>query len=464
MSFCFSKRRVERISRHILYFTLLCVIIHTVLWNLQSRLMFLHEEGVKLRSLDQVLPESVHSVPDTLARYAQWHRIQRACIVNPSSCQQPFERPSILIWRCPDRDVRVCAGIGDRVRGMQVALLIAILTRRVFFIQWPLDEYPLHNAVSPNVIDWRLPPAIVSGPSTSTWPMLNWFICNYPERRTRCRPPNFLIPKDDYLPNVNFSLPTLNASKDDVVRNLSIVTDISVACRLPVSVIDSLLSNPFIAPTVPDLQTGSLPSLQLQRLLTAMLFRPSFFTTAVMSKTLPPDFLTSNGYIGAHGRTGVAFNENGDRFEFYRRNMTAAVTHLLTCAQQIDAQVSTNMFLSSDSAPFKREFAAQARSLNISVRFIDANAFHFGLDDSDKMFAEQGQLAKYNAFIDIFADLFMLANAKQIVTTGSGFANLAFWLGNASRMVVAPPENGSAICEAARDQIHDSLEQPLILE
>lgn len=460
----FTKRRiVVRVSRFILLFTLLCLSVYAILWgNLQA--YFIHEDSVDLQPAQVILPESVHTVPETLAKYIEWHRVQRACIKDPSSCQQPFERPSVLIWRCPDRKVRICAGIGDRVRGMQVALMIAILSRRLFFIQWPAEEFPLYNAVTPNVIDWRVPPTITYDASVTHAPMLNWFICNYPQRRTRCRPPGFLVPKDEYLPNLELSLPTLNAFSDDIVGNLSVATDITMACRLHVSTIDALLENTFIAPTVPDLQQKVLPSLQLQRLLTAILFRPSNTTTAVMSRIVTSDFSGPHGYIGAHGRTGVAFREVGDRFSFYRQNMTAAVSHLLTCVQHVVVNPLTNVFLSSDSATFKREFAAQAKSLNVNVRFIDADAFHFGLGNSNKLLAEQGQLARYNAFIDIFADLFMLAGAKQIITTGSGFADFAFWLGNASQLIIAPPGRGTAICNAARDQTQQNLSQPVILK
>lgn len=445
----FATKRRLIVYRHVIFFALLCIAALVILWTLLSRFVIMYEKPMTLQSMRDVLPISVHDVPDTLARYAQWHRVQRACIIDPSSCQQPFKSPPVLVWRCPGRKVRICAGIGDRVRGMQVAFIIAVITRRLFFIQWPTEEFPLSHAVIPNVIDWRVPPTIAR--EASSWPMLNWFMCSHPQRRNGCQPPSYILPKEEFLPNINLSLPTMNAFTDDIVGNLSVATDIILACRLRVSAIVAFLNNNFIAPTVPDLQDHLLPSLQLQRLLTTILFRPSAATAAVMSRTLTPGFSNPRGYIGAHARTGVAFGEPEKRFNFYRRNMTAAVTHLLTCVQHVNKYPPTSVFLASDSVTFKREFAAQAKSLAVEVRFIDATAFHFGLHQSHKLLRREGRRARYNAFIDIFADLFMLAGARQIVTTGSGFADLSFWLGNASQLIIAPSGRGTAICSAARD-------------
>ena len=45
-------------------------------------------------------------------------------------------------------------GLGNRLRAMKSALLLAMLTGRVFFVRWN-DPYPLVNVVQPARIDWR---------------------------------------------------------------------------------------------------------------------------------------------------------------------------------------------------------------------------------------------------------------------------------------------------------------------
>lgn len=464
-STCFPKRHgICCACSAILLALIVCISFHPFMRQVAVKISAKYEQPVPLRSLKYMASSPIDTVPETIRRYVDWHRTQRACLLNPLLCKSPYRRPSVLIWRCPNRDVYICAGIGDRVRGMQVALMVAILTQRMFFIQWPSEEYQLIDAMSPNIIDWRIPPPIKYSMSKLSWPMLNWFICNYPQRRTRCVPPRFLVPMPQFLPNINSSLPTLNAFTDDIVQRLSIFKDVYLACRLPVSVINAFLSNPYISPVVPDLVPQKVSSILLQRLLTGILFRPSVATATVIADTMTSDFLHAKGYIGIHGRTGVEFHENGERFDFYRRNMAGAVKHLLTCVEAVAKHSTQKVFLSSDSVTLKREFASRARSQNFDVKFIDAPAFHFGLDDSDKMLVHQGRHVRYKAFIDIFADVFMLSNATQIITTGSGFAHLAFWLGNASKMIIVPPENGTALCASEYFNNREGSVQPIIVE
>ena len=46
-------------------------------------------------------------------------------------------------------------GLGNRLRAMKSALLIAMLTGRVFFVDWE-EPYPVHMLLRPAQVDWRL--------------------------------------------------------------------------------------------------------------------------------------------------------------------------------------------------------------------------------------------------------------------------------------------------------------------
>eukprot|EP00966_Prymnesium_polylepis_P277664 6415160-Prymnesium_polylepis.1 len=46
-------------------------------------------------------------------------------------------------------------GLGNRLRAMKSALLIAMLTGRVFFVDWE-EPYPVQRLLQPAQIDWRL--------------------------------------------------------------------------------------------------------------------------------------------------------------------------------------------------------------------------------------------------------------------------------------------------------------------
>lgn len=46
-------------------------------------------------------------------------------------------------------------GLGNRLRAMKSALLVAMLTGRVFRVNWH-EPFPLHSLVDPVEIDWRM--------------------------------------------------------------------------------------------------------------------------------------------------------------------------------------------------------------------------------------------------------------------------------------------------------------------
>jgi len=49
-----------------------------------------------------------------------------------------------------------CGGAGDRFRGMVLTFLFAMLTNRIFLIEWE-KPFPLRDHFAPNLIDWRSP-------------------------------------------------------------------------------------------------------------------------------------------------------------------------------------------------------------------------------------------------------------------------------------------------------------------
>ncbi|OSX72817.1 hypothetical protein BU14_0403s0018 [Porphyra umbilicalis] len=60
-----------------------------------------------------------------------------------------------LVWACPEVK---CAGLGDRLRGLGFAYLLAAATRRALYVTW--DEPPLTGVLRGGVIDWVAPPPV----------------------------------------------------------------------------------------------------------------------------------------------------------------------------------------------------------------------------------------------------------------------------------------------------------------
>lgn len=391
-------------------------------------------------------PFDTSIVPPTLAHYIEWHKQWRQCIADRNCVDA---RPGILVWRCLDRSVRMCAGVGDRFRGIQVALMVAIVTKRLFFLEWPDEPYPLLDAIVPSAFDWRFPSSL----SHAEWPLLNWFLCpRIKQLRAKCRPPRDLIPKEESLPGVNYSVEFMdtfiNASTDDLRGNLAPWSDIAIACRIPASVIEKFVTNPFISPTILDLHPSQTSSVTLRRLLLKILFRPSPAVQSVINSLLPPSFVNA-GYVSVHARTGLDYGEakQDPRFLLFKTNFEEAVDDLMACAKRMHPLSAKRMFLATDSVSFKTGLATLANKSGVDVRYISAKSLHFGLANSKWLLRQNGAEERWQAYINVFADLYMLANSSAIVTTGSGFARLSYWLGNSSSFLVAGPGNGTEHCD-----------------
>ena len=63
-----------------------------------------------------------------------------------------------LTWYCDSG----CAGLGDRVRGIGFSLMLAIISNRLFLIQWrqPFEVERQNNIFEPAAIDWNLDQAL----------------------------------------------------------------------------------------------------------------------------------------------------------------------------------------------------------------------------------------------------------------------------------------------------------------
>ena len=79
-----------------------------------------------------------------LEEYREFHAMQRQKLLEGS------KQVRTLTWFCLDG----CNGIGDRVKGMYTVLLLAMMTKRVFFV-FQSDTVDKSMYIEPNLIDWR---------------------------------------------------------------------------------------------------------------------------------------------------------------------------------------------------------------------------------------------------------------------------------------------------------------------
>lgn len=397
--------------------------------NLYRRAQYVAEGSVKsLRKATSV------DIPDAVAKYIAWHTQNRPCFEEGSSCYD--KRPPSLVWQCPSGDIAVCAGVGDRFRGIQVALALAVATDRMFFLNWPDKPVPFTIAMVPGTIDWRLPTTL----SASEMPTLDWFFCRPPRR---CRPGGH-IPDNEHLPNVNYAHPDINLQTDDLTRELAPHRDIAISVRIPSQTAVKLFRNPHFKTRFAELAAYRIPAWSLARVFMNALFRPTPAVQAVMSDVLSSNFV-SNGYTSVHARTGYDVDEKTDkRFRYVNAHVSSSATELYMCSTKLTG--TERMFLAADSVLFKQEFVKYAARDGIELNYINEKAFHFGR--TDRPTGQIGEREKaVHAFVNVFADLYLLAGGQVIVTTGSGFASAAYMLGNASLLHVAKSGNGTDHCK-----------------
>lgn len=396
--------------------------------------MYRHAQYATEKTVTSLKKTDPTGIPDTVSKYISWHARNRPCFESTSSCYE--DRPPSLVWQCPSGDIVACAGVGDRFRGIQVALALAIATDRMFFLNWPDDPVPLTTAVVPGTIDWQLPSTL----KPSELPTLDWFFCHPPRP---CRPGGH-IPDNEHLPNVDASQPDINLHTDDLVAKLARDRDIAISVRIPSQTAVKLFRNPHFNVRFAELAAYRIPAWSLARVFMNALFRPAPAVRVVIDRVLSAGFIPGE-YTSVHARTGYDVGETTDnRFRYVNAHVASSAAELYTCTLKVLSSTK-KMFLATDSVLFKQEFIKFAARDGVQLNYIDERAFHFGRADRSANRVEEREKA-IHAFVNVFADLFLLSGGRAIITTGSGFASAAYMLGNASHLHVAKSGNGTAHC------------------
>lgn len=352
------------------------------------------------------LSGSVKDLPPSLAAYIRWH----------STVKRTRAAVPTLVWGCRNSLAHACNGLGDRLRGIEFGLMLAIITRRFFIVDWPADPYPLSHAMAPALIDWR-PPSNMSAlydsfgfaghPSHSPlW--LHW------EATKR-----------------NKSAPRWEIAEDDIgamfgrVRNVILY---STMHSVPV-----LQRNARAMKAFGDMV--NMPTDQVEGALMRALFQPAKDTAAQLHKLFPPVVL-SKGVTAVHVRTGRDFNEQETsvgRFKGLRSNEDILAGRVLNCTQRSFSLSSGSfVFLASDSVAFKDSFAQACKRRGVHLVYSKVPALHVGLSDGWK----KKKVAVHQtrtAFLNVFVEFFGIAVADRVISNGSYFSRMASVFGNASK-------------------------------
>lgn len=379
-------------------------------------------------------PVSIENESAKILRYIRWHAHEMECIRNISCYNQRKHKIRIMIWKCPRQMSSACNGVGDRFRGIVSSLVIAMLSKQVFLLSWPVYPYPFLTAVAPGAIDWRVPDHIEQYSWSwgviidAGYPHLAWVKC---PPNTRClNGSNLTIPTKSESKTIMTKLDVTKTSTFDILNKVGsyIIQSRGGFSRL-------MVDGPHWIHDFGKSEDSNRKhnSFYTRRVLLRMLFRPSRITERILRHFLDVK-ATKHGYLAIHARTGVDVGEAKlGRFKnFHRSQGTMMAEQLLHCVQRRDPE-PRYIYFSSDSVALKTAFREACRKHSIQVMYSDLPAVHIGKRSSDTNRESRYESVKtWFSFLNIFVDLFGLANGTDILSNGSQFSDKARLMSNSS--------------------------------
>lgn len=429
------------------------------------------------------------SMPSALADYAHYHRMARTCIdallateppTSTSSRRRPPRVPSVCAaaaaaavsrddnggsGRRPDKDswtsslppVMVFAtdrgrsgGLGDRIRSLRNILMLSLLTRRVFLLEWQQptsNPYALTSAVHPSYVDWDLN-------ETSLERLRHWYDAEYDLNRG---PEGLGLGAGSAIVRLFPNVESYKSFNNPVNESEGLVdateTDFDVLFK-PFSLIviyNSVLPQAVahaLARNIPGKERkrteglSSMTLLQLERTLTDFLFRPSPIVDFLAARrTFGEGEEEKEGenmkpYVAVHARTGDDVWEAHDgRFTGLAGQFHTVSQRLLTCvarttssSSSTSSDATTRVFLASDSLALKYIMADTAAQAGVQFNTNRRYAWHI-----DKMVNVhfETQLDNCVGFLEVFADAFALARAHTVIFSPSNFPGVSMGFGGA---------------------------------
>lgn len=382
--------------------------------------------------------KSKRSLPHSFERYIKWHGLMRACLQN-DSCGHP--RPRILLWRCRNGIGSLCWGIGDRMRGMISSMVLAMMTKRMFLIDWPNRPFPIEDAISNAVIDWTLPKSLnySSWPTANdhSWPLLRWEKCH---PVLTCIKDSSMEYSTDQRINGKPIIPKhLNFSESRTYIILDEVPHFVIHSRSLNSYRGRLLHRPEWALLFHDFKPGKYSPFQINRILMKSLFRPSKTVQDTIEKIIPVE-TRKRGYVSIHARTGHDVGERSiRRFTSLPSEPEILAQRILYCAEMNGIKKSEEIFFATDSSSLKTSFERIAKERNYNAYLTKYSAMHIALGvknegDTEVDLNEVNDSAWFS-FLNIFVEFFGLAGGKYMISTHSEFSRLAFLIGDARRPI-----------------------------
>ena len=318
--------------------------------------------------------------PAWATEYAAWHKAQR----------RAADTPRLVLHCLPNSEP---GGLGDHMRGVMFALRVSATHKRLLFLNWT-GKFDLRNSLLPadGGVDWRLPDVNASA-------------------RTR------------KLVSVRGNSTVEDTGHVDVLAALlnDTTIDVELCSR------QSATANIAVLGALPHVNTDDL------RCLWHLMFKPAERVTRRADELLAETLARPIGdagwgakatpvYVAVHLRLGGL---EGETITVrYKGCEQLALFGVQACARELAANLTASSAQADGAAPAAPVLLVTD---NAVVRHAAAAGALAGVVAPSNYAVHITTAKNHSDFTDVFADLALLARADCLVTSRSGYSDIALW-------------------------------------
>ena len=354
----------------------------------------------------KVAPNIHDKIPPWLQEYIQFHK---AAIKNAKQHRNANTKDTnnYLIFFCTSRDELSCSGTANQQRAIAAALMVSILTRRVFLID--IDRpVRLDQILSPNLIEWNYEwnKTLIKPPSKhSTNPYLHTTVAGYWTRNVK---PHLLESPSQLMPNRSAQVIYIRTNGPATVNSL-----------WKSNLTRALLENHHLS------NNGKCPE-QIYKWFFQVLYKPTNALIHHMSTIRKQLFLSvTSTYVGIHIRTGDSL--------FHHKKLKQhghgddELNDFVSCANKMKHQrfgKNVPMVLVTDNSDTRMIVA----NMDPFINYVNTTIIHTDLS--------KPSVNNLEGNLNVWSDIFLLTQANCTVRSRGSFSELGRRLGATSCSVL----------------------------